>query len=102
MVQEVREEAGVDADVVRLATVSWKPRRNELLFQFVCRIVGGAPCTTEESDDLRYFSLDDLPEHLSPALRRRLLAWSRSPDETVLITDDGPSGREFLEQHQSR
>ena len=98
----VREEAGVEADVVRLASVSWKPRRSEHLFQFVCRIVGGELCTTEESDDFGYFALDDLPQHLSPALRRRLLTWSLSPGETVLLTDDGPSGREFLEQHQSR
>jgi ribosomal-protein-serine acetyltransferase len=41
VVREVREETGVDADVVRLASVSWKPRRKEFLFQFVCRIVAG-------------------------------------------------------------
>ena len=102
VVREVREETGVEADVVRLASVSWKPRRSELVFQFVCRIVGGELCTTKESDDFQYFPLDDLPEHLSPAFSRRLLAWSRSPDETVLLTDDGPSAREFLEQHHSR
>jgi len=102
VVREVREETGVDADVVRLASVSWKPRRNEFVFQFVCRIVAGDLCTTEESDAFQYFPLDELPEQLSPAFRRRLLAWSRNPHETVLLTDYGPSGREFLEQRQGR
>ena len=98
VVREVREETGVDADVVRLASVSWKPRRKEFLFQFVCRIVAGELCTTDESDAFQYFPLEELPERLSPAVRHRILAWSRSPEETVLIIDDGPSGREFLEQ----
>lgn len=71
VVREIREETGVDADVVRLASVSWKPRR---------------------------FPVEQLPERLSPAVRHRILSWSRSREETILIVDDGPSGREFLEQ----
>ncbi len=98
VVREVREETGVEADVVRLASVSWKPRRKEFLFQFVCRIVAGELCTTEESDAFQYFPLEELPERLSPAARHRILACSRSRENTILIIDDGPSGREFLEQ----
>ena len=97
VVREIREEAGVDAEVVRLASVSWKPRTREIVFQFVCRIVGGDLCTTDESDDFRYFPLEELPQQVSPHFRRRLLQWSERPDETVLITDEGPSIRELLQ-----
>jgi len=100
VVREVREETAVEADVVRLASVSWKPRRKEFVFQFVCRIVAGELCTTDESDAFRYFPVEELPEQLSPAVRHRILTWSRGREQTILIVDDGPSAREFLEQFE--
>jgi len=102
VVREIREETRVEAAVVRLASVSWKPGRNEILFQFVCRIVAGQLGPTDESDSLQYFPLDKLPEQLGTAFRRRLLKWSMHPDETALITDEGPSTRELLEKGHFR
>jgi mutator protein MutT len=96
VVREIREETGVDAEVIRLASVSWKPRNNEILFQFVCRIVAGEPHTTDESDDFGYFPLHELPQQLGRGFRRRLLEWSKAPDQALLITDEGPSTRELL------
>ena len=98
VVREIREECGVEAEVVRLASVSWKPGKHELLFQFACRIVAGEPVTTDESDRFDYFALDALPRRLSPAVRRRLQEWSEHPDETLLLTEAGPSTREQLER----
>lgn len=98
VVREIREETGVEAEVVRLASVSWKPGRKEILFQFVCRIVAGQLSLTDECDGFAYFPLEKLPEPLSPAFRARLSEWSQDPDETVLITDEGPSTRELLER----
>jgi len=77
VVREIREETGVEAEVVRLASVSWKSERHEILFQFVCRIVSGELSVTEESDSFAYFPLDRLPTPLGPAFRGRLLRWSK-------------------------
>jgi ADP-ribose pyrophosphatase YjhB (NUDIX family) len=98
VVREIREETGVHAEVVRLASVSWRPGRNELLFQFVCRIVGGELSLTEESDSFAYFPLESLPELLSPAFRERLLESVQNPEDTALITDLRPSTRELVER----
>ncbi len=84
--------------MVRLASVSWKPARKEVLFQFVCRIVAGQLSLTDESDSFAYFPLERLPQPLGPAFRARLLEWSQNPEETALITDEGPSTRELLER----
>ncbi len=73
-------------------------RTNEILFQFVCRIVSGELCLTEESDGFAYFPPENLPEPLGPAFRGRLLEWSENPDDTALITDEGASARELLER----
>ena len=98
VVREIREETGVEAAVVRLASVSWKPARGEIVFQFLCRIVAGEMCTTDESDRFQYFPLEGLPKQLGAAFRRRLLEWSEHPDETVLITDEEPSTRALIEK----
>ena len=82
VVREIREETGVEAEVVRLASISWKPERQEMLFQFVCSIVAGQLSLTDECDGFAYFPLDKLPEPLGPAFRSRLLEWSQNPDET--------------------
>jgi len=40
------------------------------------------------------------PRQLGLAFRHRLLEWSKSPDETALITDEHPSTRELIERGQ--
>lgn len=52
--------------------------------------------TTEESDRFAYFPVERLPARLSPAVRHRLTEWSTRKDETMLLTDRGPSAREWL------
>ncbi len=61
VVREVREETGLDVQVERLVEVVGKSYRDELVFVFVCRVVGGEITTTEESDACGYFSVDSLP-----------------------------------------
>jgi ADP-ribose pyrophosphatase YjhB (NUDIX family) len=66
-VREIREETGVEAEVIRLASVSWKPDQTEILFQFVCRIVAGQLSLSDECDAFAYFPLERLPGPLGPA-----------------------------------
>lgn len=61
VIREVREETGLEAKVERLVGVYGKAGRNELVFVFICRVVGGELTTTEESDDCRYFTPTALP-----------------------------------------
>ncbi len=59
--REVREETGLEVVVERLVGVYGKRGRNELVFAFVCRVVGGELLLTSESDGNQYFPLDQLP-----------------------------------------
>ncbi len=87
VVREIREETGVQADVVRLASVTWKPRRNEILFQFVCRMVAGELRMTDESDAFRYFAFEDLPKATGSRLPSPALGMVQEPGR------DGPHHR---------
>jgi 8-oxo-dGTP diphosphatase len=61
VVREVREETGLIVVVDRLVGVYGKPGRSDLVFSFVCRVVGGQLSKTPESDDLRYYTPEELP-----------------------------------------
>ncbi|TMC03400.1 MAG: NUDIX domain-containing protein [Chloroflexi bacterium] len=65
-VREVREEVGVDAEVVRLTGLYWKPGSDELVFNFECRVTGGSPTTSDEADQVGYFEFEALPPNTAP------------------------------------
>lgn len=82
--REVLEETGVTAEVERLAWVNNGPpvvhangdRARYLDLCFSCRHVGGDPhVADEESIDVGWFPIDDLPEMQS--IFRDRIAWAR-------------------------
>jgi ADP-ribose pyrophosphatase YjhB (NUDIX family) len=65
VVRETKEEVGLDVAVERLVGVYGKPEKDEFVFAFVCRVVGGRLCLTNESDENRFFEIDRLPANIS-------------------------------------
>jgi 8-oxo-dGTP diphosphatase len=95
VIREVREETGFEVSVERLIGVySWAPRKDEVIFSFACRIVGGERTTSAESDDVHFFAADDLPLNTFPEHVHRVrdaLAGRTSP---LLKVAQGPSSRD--------
>ena len=99
VVREVREEVGLEVEVARLAGLYSWTALDEVIYSFVCRVIGGALLTqTDETDDARYFALDDLPANtfLEHAARARDAALGH--EHTVLRIPTGPTGREQARQ----
>lgn len=96
-IREVLEETGLAVTVQRLVGVYGKADRNELVFAFVCQVVGGALTTTDESDRCHYFDVNDLPPNTIPkhVARIRDAVADAAP---VFIRQDGISTREWLAQ----
>jgi 8-oxo-dGTP diphosphatase len=61
VIREVREETGLVVVIDRLVGVYGKPGRSDLVFSFVCRIVGGSLCETDESDACNFYDPEKLP-----------------------------------------
>lgn len=101
VIRETYEETGLHVEVVSLASVTWKARRDYVVFQFHCRVTGGALRLTDEADEHRYFSASALPENLSHSFRDRLLVWLDDPTKTHLRSEEGPSTRERLATEDS-
>jgi ADP-ribose pyrophosphatase YjhB (NUDIX family) len=95
VIREVREETGFEVAVERLVGVySWAPCKDEIIFSFVCRVTGGTPATSEESDDVRFFAPDELPANTFPEHVHRLRDALVAQPETLLKVAQGPSSRE--------
>jgi len=100
VVREVQEETGLQVIIDRLVGVYRKIPKNTIVFSFICRIVGGEIILTDESDETKYFHVDDLPVNTSPAHVERIYDALKSTD-TVYRHQAVKSTREYLEELES-
>jgi len=94
-VRETKEETGLDVEVERLFIVAVAPE-NLMGFTFYCRVIGGVVTTTDESDDVRYFRLDELPDNLPPRKREMIRLSAEKPSGITYRHVNLPSGRQWL------
>jgi 8-oxo-dGTP diphosphatase len=94
-VREVREEVGLEVEINRLTGLYWKPDRDELVFNFECRIISGQPAQSDEADEVGYFAVEALPPNTGRKHVERIRdALIDGPP--VLRTQTGPSMRELF------
>lgn len=96
-VRETREEVGLVVEVERLAGVYSKPDQEEVVFSFVCRVVGGALTTSDEADDVHYFPVQQLPMNTLPKQVQRIQDAVACPEQVLLRDQLGPSTRQQLD-----
>jgi 8-oxo-dGTP diphosphatase len=95
VVREVREEVGLEAAVVRLTGLYWKPDKDELVFNFECSVSDGAPAASDEADAAQYFALEDLPPNTAPKQVERIRD-ALATDAVALRVQTGPGIRDLL------
>lgn len=71
-VRETREETGLEVAVERLIGVYGKTSKDELVFAFLCRVVGGELQETDEADACEFFPVCDMPPNVSPKQVERI------------------------------
>ncbi len=98
----MREETGLEVAVERLVGIYGKADRDDLVFSFACRIVGGHLTTTDESDECRYFEIEQIPFNTSPREVETLQEAVKSGSQPVFRRHTAPSTREWLRQWEDR
>lgn len=65
VVRELKEETGLEVSIDKFvgvySTLATSTGDNQLTFTYLCKIIGGALKKTDESNEVRYFSHDELP-----------------------------------------
>jgi ADP-ribose pyrophosphatase YjhB (NUDIX family) len=99
VVREVREETGLDVEVVRLAGIYSKPDRDEVVFSFECKMVGGEIALNEEAKDIQYFAFDEIPQNTSQKQIARIADLLENEKELIMKIQTGPSSIEEIENN---
>ncbi len=80
VVREVKEEVGLDVVVSKLLGVYKDPTRDDLVFSFVCTIVGGTLTLTDEADAIDYFAFEQIPANTFENHVFRIQDYLHEPD----------------------
>jgi 8-oxo-dGTP diphosphatase len=96
-VRETKEETGLEVVVERLVGVYSKPDKDDLVFTFSCRVVGGQLSLTNEADACEYFAVQEIPANTSPKHVERIRDAMANRKEPVFRMQAQPSSREWLE-----
>jgi ADP-ribose pyrophosphatase YjhB (NUDIX family) len=63
VIREVKEETGLNVEILRLIGIYDKPTTNDIVFSFECKKIGGKLTLNEESKDIRYFPRSEIPHN---------------------------------------
>jgi ADP-ribose pyrophosphatase YjhB (NUDIX family) len=91
--RELREETGLEAEVVKLVGV-YSDTKNSLHIaqglewhtvrvSFLCKITGGTIRPSEETSEIKYFKLDQLPSLITDHARRIQDAVANQPEAMI-------------------
>lgn len=94
--REIKEETGLTTEIESLAGVYSKPDKSEIVFSFVCKVVGGEIRLNDEADKIEYFEIDKLPPNTSQKQVERIKDVIANPDKTIYKVQTGKSSIELI------
>ena len=101
VVRETREETGLAVTVERLVGVYGKEVKDELVFAFLCRVVGGELGLSDETDAREFFDVDAIPHNTSPKQVERIRHAIEDGQQPVFCRQSGPTTRELVGRWQA-
>jgi 8-oxo-dGTP diphosphatase len=98
VIRETEEETGLRVVVERLVGVYGKAEKDEFVFSFLCRVVGGQLSVTDEADECRYFEFDAIPSNTPPKQVERIRDAVGHGPQPIFRRQTAPSARELLQK----
>jgi 8-oxo-dGTP diphosphatase len=99
VIREVEEETGLQVAIERLVGVYGKVyKRDELVFAFVCRVVGGEIYLTDEADECKYFAINEIPVDTIPKHVERITDALKDDAQPIFRREFSLSTKEWQQQ----
>ncbi len=99
VIREVKEETWLNVEVVWLAGVYSKPEKDEIVFLFECKIIGGKITLNSEAKDIQYFSFQEIPKNTLPKHIERIKDFLENEEKTpIMKTQNGKSSIELIQE----
>jgi 8-oxo-dGTP diphosphatase len=61
VIREVKEEVGLEVEIIKLQGIYSKTFEDDIIFSFICKKISDDLTLTNEADDINYFSIDEIP-----------------------------------------
>lgn len=100
IIREVREETGLNVLVDKITGVYSKKEKAEVVFSFLCKVVGGGITLNEEADSIEYYKFSDIPKNFSPKQLERIKDYFDNPDEIHYKLQTGKSSIQLLQENK--
>ncbi|MFA5023062.1 MAG: NUDIX domain-containing protein [Candidatus Paceibacterota bacterium] len=97
-IREVKEETGLDVEIVKLIGIYSKPDKDEIIFSFECKIIGGEITLNNEAKDIKWFAFDEIPKNTSPKQVERISDLLKNPTGLIMKVQEGESSIELIKQ----
>lgn len=101
-IREAKEETGLVVEITKLADVSAKTGKDELVFSFLCKVIGGEITLNEEADKIEYFATDKLPANMSLKQRERMMEVVSKKEFPIFRIQNGKSSDDVLKELRKR
>lgn len=99
VIREVKEEVGLDVEVECLAGVYSKRNENDIVFSFICKVVGGKPTLSDEADQIDYFPIGEIPQNTAPRQVERIKDILADRNRSLIMkVQKGQSSVDFIKQ----
>jgi len=85
LIREIKEESGVNAEISGFVGLCKNIERNILNIDFVCKYVSGELATSDESLEVRWFSIEEAVNIVEAPLTKKRLIQMLSRDKEVYI-----------------
>ncbi|MDO8552607.1 MAG: NUDIX domain-containing protein [bacterium] len=96
--REVKEETGLNVEVMKLVGVYTKESKNEMVFSFVCAVTGGQITLNDEADKIEYFEINKLPANTVPKQVERINDAVNNTKEVIFKVQTGESSIELIRE----
>jgi len=70
--REVKEETGLNIEIIKTSNIYFKPKEQEIVFCFVCKIKSGKIKINKEADEIKYFDFKKLPKNTAKSHIQRI------------------------------
>jgi ADP-ribose pyrophosphatase YjhB (NUDIX family) len=96
VVREVKEETGLEVVIERLVGVYGKVDKDEIVFAFVCRVVGGKLVLSDEADQHCYFPIEKIPANTPPKQTERIQDALSFTSQPIFRRQTAPSTQSII------
>ena len=98
VIREVKEETGLNVEIEKLTGIYSKPKEDDIVIQFICKVISGELALNDEADKIKYFRYDEIPHNTVPKQVERIKDVIENPDKLITKNQLGKQSMQLIKE----